>query len=175
MSKKTKEHAKDPHSWFEHGHSLLLAADSLWEGALHRMRAPASQRRVLSLGVARGYMTLLGASIECAIKGLAVALGCFSESNGRIKFTGVRGSESHLLPEMARSLGIVLTDGERRLLERATEYLSWAGRYPIAKRIGRSSNAMKNRLLSFSTQDQMITTRFIERLQKRAAEKQNAT
>jgi hypothetical protein len=119
-------------------------------------------------------MTLLGAALECAIKGLAVALGTFNESDGRIQFVGVRGAESHALADMANSLGIVLTDDERKLFRSATEYLSWAGRYPTAKNLARTSNAMKDGLLRFTVRDLEIATRFAERLKKQAVGKLDA-
>jgi hypothetical protein len=165
----------DPHAWFEHSYSLLLAADALWEGGLARMHAPAAQRRVLSLGVARGSMTLIGAALECAIKGLAAARGFITEANGKIAFTHVRGADSHALPEMAASLGVVLSDGEGNLLKRSGEYLLWAGRYPTAKRLERSVGAVKNGLLSLNIRDQVLAKQIVERIEKQAFGRTHAT
>lgn len=162
-----RERVGDPLSWFEHADSLFLAAEELTSSisVAGDKPAPQSDSRVLMLGLVRGAMTILGAGLECLLKGVAVSRNLLIVSDGRVEFSrSLQGNSKHDLVAMGRSLSLGLTEPEWGLLERASEYLSWAGRYPIARRLGRSLSAARQRTLTMNSNDVGLAKRLASRL-----------
>lgn len=75
---------------------------------------------------------LRGFALECLFKSLWVAHGNPLVENGR--YRGVPGAGQHDLAQIAAVLPWSLSTEERDLLRRLTDYVVWAGRYPIPKR-----------------------------------------
>lgn len=144
------ERMNEPTAWLEHGESLLVAARILAVELSQHPTVHTDAERVKALGTFRGTMTLLGAGIECLLKGLAVSQGLLQSVDPRLAWkTGLRGADSHKLDAMAASLDFALSAEEADVVDRASTFLLWAGRYPGSKEAGKTSEAHAKGQLRF--------------------------
>jgi hypothetical protein len=74
---------------------------------------------------------LLGYAIECALKGLWVKKGNKIVHSG--KYVRVPGARDHDLFHLALRVGFSPSELEADVLARMSEFVTFAGRYPIAK------------------------------------------
>lgn len=74
---------------------------------------------------------LIGYAIECALKGLWVKKGNKIVQNG--KYIRVPGTRDHDLVQLSRQVGFSPSKLEADVLERISKFVTFAGRYPIAK------------------------------------------
>jgi hypothetical protein len=74
---------------------------------------------------------LLGFALECCLKALWVRKGRKIVRNG--KYKGVTGAKDHNLVQLAAAAGFTPTTAERDVLRRLSNFVRFAGRYPVAK------------------------------------------
>ena len=74
---------------------------------------------------------LIGYAIECALKGLWVKEGNKVVHDGR--YVGVPRAGDHDLVQLSRQVGFSPTKLEAEVLVRLSKFVTFAGRYPIAK------------------------------------------
>lgn len=78
------------------------------------------------------YALLLGYAIECELKAMWVR-------DGKQKlvvdgqYVGVPGARDHQLGRLAEKVGVSLTGAERDVLDRLSQFVLFAGRYPIPR------------------------------------------
>lgn len=82
------------------------------------------------------FMFLAGLGVECLLK--AIRILQFQAAGKSIAAKNRRGSlalakelKTHDLVSLAHAAGIALTSAEVTLLERLTDFVEWAGRYPV--------------------------------------------
>ncbi|MFQ5961072.1 MAG: hypothetical protein ACE5MG_06725 [Candidatus Methylomirabilales bacterium] len=90
--------------------------------------APAHQLSNLDVGFS--WMMLTGFSLENLVKGVLLKRQPHLAKRGRVPSWPGRG---HDILTMFRSAGISLRPPEEDLLTRLREFVTWRGRYPIAK------------------------------------------
>ena len=79
-------------------------------------------------------MMLYGMGVESLLKALATANGfnfVSHDRNGRPRFND---RTNHDLVKLAKKIGVTLSPAEEELLGRLSNYVRWAGRYPVAKK-----------------------------------------
>lgn len=121
------EHNESGLSWHTKAQHLMGAAGSLWACSHHDR----SQEIVGELGLetefslshALGapYLTLCGLSLEHLLKAIIVA------KRGK-------PARSQNLGFLALSAGVHLTEIQKGQLDLLSEYVTWAGRYPLSKK-----------------------------------------
>jgi len=138
--------ATDPERWQNEHRRLLDAARLLWQpiaegiqGFRDTRRGRTQEQRILFEGKLRyfaPFFLLAGLSVENALKALiirsAIATGA-PPRNGAAAL-GLFPTQGHSLLDLARCARVSLSSGERKLLERLSVFVTWAGRYPIPKR-----------------------------------------
>lgn len=75
---------------------------------------------------------LLGYAIECGLKGLWVKKGNKIVQGG--KYVGVAKCRDHDLVQLSGAVGFSATVAETGVLRRLSKFVTFAGRYPVAKR-----------------------------------------
>lgn len=125
---------REPDMWHTSAYGLKHAADAVLAKIKADMTALASgkpsAKHFRKLPVVYAYMLLAGLAIENLIKGLSIKKDSALIDNGKLD----QSLGKHDLLALARKAGVRLTEEERSLVERLTEYVIWAGRYPIPKR-----------------------------------------
>lgn len=74
---------------------------------------------------------LFGYAVECALKGAWVRKGNHLIEGG--KYKRIPGTADHNLVDLANAVGLSLTDRERNVLKRLSQFALFAGRYPVGK------------------------------------------
>jgi len=107
---------------------------------------------------------LLGMAIECMLKGIYIEAGNRLTANGR--FLEVPGVGAHQLAQIADAGAYPINDEERRILEKLSGFILFAGRYPIPRRWQqmRPANGVSPKFISKS--DLAIAESLTERLQR---------
>lgn len=138
--------AGDPFFWWKMGDDLMVAASVLLEvqaessaayfGSLPAeggwIRLTDEQQHLCSrLGIGRVFYFLAGLAFENRIKGILVARNRDLAAGGRLSkyLTG-----RHNLQELFQQMNFTLSADEKNLVERLSETVVWAGRYPVPKR-----------------------------------------
>jgi hypothetical protein len=112
-----RDQANDPRAW-------LRASDSLWGAAEELVGGP----RFVA------WYLLTGMAVEDILKGLIVARdGIELDDRGRLRLPWP--APGHNLILLAANASVELTEEERQLVERLSEFVLWAGRYPIPRRL----------------------------------------
>jgi len=128
--------------WFDNAERLKISADVLFDklsDLYDRQKRPENlfEWRKQQLAVFQSYMMLLGFSLENLIK--AVSIKSYTSQNNSISdFKNLQNNvwqakNAHDLLTIAENCNFILTNEERDLIERHTEFLVWAGRYHIPK------------------------------------------
>jgi hypothetical protein len=141
--------ATKPQAWRAVGNRLLDSAKLVWPPlaeALHTYRATDPHQRTArqlaelskQMNHFGGFFVLAGYAVENHLKARiverAIAAGADIESGeGVFKLFPHKEHELSLLAKW-KWADIALTKSERRLLERLSFYVQWAGRYPIPKK-----------------------------------------
>ncbi len=115
---------KWPVAWFAKALQLKRAYEKLQIVALADFDDLMNDRERAGESVAGVVLMLGGLTIENLLKGLIAKQGQVPESQGRPKFS------EHKLNNLARDANVGLSADESILLQRLTEFVLWAGRYP---------------------------------------------
>jgi hypothetical protein len=127
--------ANSPGHWLRHAHSLKSSSDlvcAYLPKSIEDFKGPPVSPRLAFLDCAQVSQMLLGMSLEALLKGLLVASGTPVASGGLLK----RELASHDLKWIAANLEyrlLILSDEDRAHLAELSEFVTWAGRYPIPK------------------------------------------
>ena len=87
------------------------------------------------------YRFLIGQSFENLLKGIIIAQGRTSSSNGKLHKSLSTHSIHNLIELLDNSL-VKLTDEDKKILNDLQEYVEWAGRYPISKKANKYKIAL---------------------------------
>lgn len=128
--------------WFDTAERLKISADILFDklsdlySRINRSENIFEWRKQ-QLAVFQSYMMLLGFSLENLIK--AVSIKFYTSQNKLVSdFKNLQNDvwqvkSAHDLLTIADNCNFNLTDNEKNLIKRHTEFLIWAGRYHIPK------------------------------------------
>ena len=103
--------------------------------------------RILPLGryLARVEAMLLGMALECILKGMYIKRHRVWEgptkAHALVKndiYVGVKDAGDHELLQLAAAAGVTVSQPERSILTRLTDFIKYAGRYPISMRVKRA-------------------------------------
>ena len=83
--------------------------------------------------LARIEAMLLGMALECILKGMYIRRRHALVKDG--EYVGVKDAGAHQLLQFADAAGVTLSQPERSILTRLTDFIKYAGRYPISKRV----------------------------------------
>lgn len=109
------EMSVNPRYWHNKSADLFTSAHVLWKA----MDIEPS----LSVSCYATYKMLMGMSFEALLKGLLIESQQVSISD----------LATHDLVELAKSLGLSLSKDENKVLTVLTDYVLWAGKYPMPK------------------------------------------
>jgi hypothetical protein len=111
------------------------------------------------------FMFLAGLGIECLLK--AIRILQFQAAGKPVAAKNWRGSlaiakelKTHDLMALARAAEITLTPAEVTLLERLTDFVEWAGRYPV----GVSADQTASEAGEYYANDRDVVFAFVARL-----------
>jgi hypothetical protein len=145
----TFDQARDPDAWRKVSQRLLDSARLIWRSHLDRgltgyasTRAGRTPEQEAAFAADMqhfgAFFVLAGLAVENAIKArlLRNVLASGAVINDLIDLDNavwIKGSRGHNLVELARrsEARLILSEGERDLLERLARYVKWAGRYPF--------------------------------------------
>lgn len=116
--------ADHPRTWELKAAELEYAAEVLWKRQLgdFPLRLSAQGAPPVSIGVA---LMLYGLAIENLAKAVTVAADSPLDSKGRVSF------KSHKLAALVTSAKIRVSPKDELFLNKLTEFVEWAGRYPV--------------------------------------------
>ena len=110
--------------------------------------AMAVKAKVQSVGtggmdpLARVEAMLLGMALECLLKGMYIRRHRVWEdptkAHALVKndtYVGVKDAGDHELPQLAAAAGVTVSQPEQLILTRLTDFIKYAGRYPISMRV----------------------------------------
>lgn len=101
---------------------------------LHASHSRGSKGKVVMPMMLAVRAMLLGYSLECLFKALWLRNGNELVRDGR--YIGVKGANDHDLVQLARASKFSPTPNELAVLKRLTNFLRFAGRYPVGKTAG---------------------------------------
>ncbi|MDF0650733.1 MAG: hypothetical protein P0121_04575 [Nitrospira sp.] len=116
--------ADHPRTWELKAAELEYAAEVLWLRQMNDFPLQLSRAKAPPASISVALM-LYGLAIENLLKAIIVATGSPLDKNGRISF------KMHKLSELARSAGIRVAQKDEFFLNKLTEFVEWAGRYPV--------------------------------------------
>ena len=92
--------------------------------------------------LARVEAMLLGMALECLLKGMYIRRHRVWEdptkAHALVKndtYVGVKDAGDHELVQLADAAGVTVSQPERLILTRLTDFIKYAGRYPISMRV----------------------------------------
>ncbi len=92
--------------------------------------------------LARVEAMLLGIALECLLKGMYIRRHRVWEdptkAHALVKndiYVGVKDAGDHELLQLAAAAGVTVSQPERSILIRLTDFIKYAGRYPISMRV----------------------------------------
>ena len=92
--------------------------------------------------LARVEAMLLGMALECILKGMYIKRYRVWEDptkeHALVKdgaYFGVKDAGDHELLQLADAAGVTVSQSERKILTRLTDFIKYAGRYPISMRV----------------------------------------
>ena len=92
--------------------------------------------------LARVEAMLLGMALECILKGMYIKRHRVWEdptkAHALVKndiYVGVKGAGDHELLQLAAAAGVTVSQPEEKILTRLTDFIKYAGRYPISMRV----------------------------------------
>lgn len=117
--------------------SVLLEAHEESSEAFHKSLPEGSvkltdeqQHHYSRLGLDRVFYLLAGLALENIMKGILIARDKSLLSKGMISNKKIL---KHNLSDLFKEVGLALSDRELNLVERVSETVVWAGRYPVPK------------------------------------------
>lgn len=142
--------ARNPHNWLGAAEELKRASDLLrqtWLDELHGMRERFAAYMAGELDhpwepwVGAPAMTLAAFAIENLMKGLMIAAepGLIQPDKERPEVLLHKRLRSHDLVALAQRAGVDLSEDERLLLHRLSEFAQWAGRYRFGRMASHSA------------------------------------
>ena len=128
--------ASTPFAWWLSARRLMRAAGLLWvafDADLQKWSAqPASARELENLEVGVSCMMLTGFALENAVKGVLLKRRPELAKKGRSPRWPGGG---HDLPRLFEEAGVLISEGERDVVQRLAEFVTWRGRYPMPQRM----------------------------------------
>ena len=92
--------------------------------------------------LARVEAMLLGMALECLLKGIYIkryrVWADPTKEHALTKdgdYAKVKGAGDHDLPQLVDAAGVTVSPSERSILARLTDFIVYAGRYPISKQV----------------------------------------
>lgn len=121
----------DHGSWMRQAAQFFAAAEVLVTDFSLLAGSPQTElslaRRV---GCMKATLLLLAVAVENALKAVRVAGGHIVIENGRVKRSSLGGGAAgHDLSQLAREVGMIVSESEHDLLVRLTTIALWAGKY----------------------------------------------
>ena len=123
--------ADNSDSWHLHAVDLKLAADCLEENILRNL-AISEEDGLMSFTLWGPYYMLRGMSIECLLKAIIVANNNEIVPDAKLVFFVENKISGHNLMWLAERAEFQCSPYETGLLEKLTQHIEWAGRYPTA-------------------------------------------
>jgi hypothetical protein len=135
----------DPERWQAVSSHLLATAQLVWQpiaegitgyrNTRDTVRTPAQTAALEARVRYRGpFFLLAGLAVENQLKALIVRRAIATNPSCTTRdILQQFPKKNHDLVQLAARAGVVLTNGEERLLERLAHWIRWAGRYPIPK------------------------------------------
>jgi hypothetical protein len=120
--------------WLISAKSLKASADIIWEKieyTLYDIYGAKVSHNTEESEVESVYLMLLGMSIENALKALCIIHNAEIVSDGKLKATW--GGDGHDLVQIASLAKFTRSEPDTQLLRNLSNYIRWAGRYPIPK------------------------------------------
>ena len=117
-----------PIAWAAKTASLNRSFEALKQVALADYAAVESDAECGEPSITPTVLMLGGLAIENLLKGLIAKADKISQEKGKPKF------KEHGLVALAATAGVTLSDDELVLLQRLTEFVLWAGRYPASQK-----------------------------------------
>jgi len=118
-----------PLSWLLMASSLHRAACIIWEQVEEDWKHQQDPEKLAQSGyiprLTPVFMLLAGLTIENLVKGIRVSQESALDKKGKFRFN------KHNLVNLLEQSSITLSDDERDLVERLTQYIQWGGRYPV--------------------------------------------
>lgn len=113
------------------------------------------------------FMFLAGLGVECLLKAIRIlqfqsAGKPLTTKNKRGRLALARELKTHDLLSLAHAAGITLGPGEVTLLERLTDFVEWAGRYPV----GVAADQTPSDAGAYYANDRDAVSAFVARLKK---------
>ncbi|KHT49323.1 hypothetical protein [Vibrio sinaloensis] len=115
VNEQFNEMSVNPRYWHNKSADLFTSAHVLWKA----METDSS----LSVSCYATYKMLMGMSFEALLKGLLIESQQVPISN----------LATHDLVDLAKTLGLILSKEENKALTVLTDYVLWAGKYPMPK------------------------------------------
>ena len=147
---------QNPLAWRASADDLVAAAAAVKDKVVNFGEAMHSLAAVQAM--------LLGMAIECMLKGIYIKAGNRLTAEGR--FLRVPDAGLHQLTQIADAGAYPINDEERRILEKLSGFILFAGRYPIPRRWQqmRPANGVSPKFISKA--DLAIAEGLVERLQR---------
>ena len=99
--------------------------------------------------LARVEAMLLGMALECLLKGMYIKRHRVWEDTTKahalVEDGAYVGPRGHNLPKLADAAGVTLSQSERSILTRLTDFIKYAGRYPISMRVEENETSQNAR------------------------------
>jgi len=151
----------DIQSWL---HNAAKESPGVWLIQAWRLRESAkridwvqvSAEEMLVTAFSSEYRLLIALSVENLIKGILIAEGIRAGNIDPIK--GVLNHKLVPLAMKIQTLATPLSEEELQVLDRLTEYIEWAGRYPFPKRVE------EHNPVGYSSAEHDLETKIWERL-----------
>jgi hypothetical protein len=117
---------QEPHSWLMEATLLKRAADLVRQELTKMFAAfPHGSPPYEDIALCKSYMLLSGLALENLAKGIIVG------RNPGVVTPDTFNLKGHNLLQLSHQAALPLSDNERKLLDRLTDFIEWAGRYPI--------------------------------------------
>ena len=133
---------QEPHMWLAAAIRWKVIADHVGE-RLKATLSPYPERRAPydDLVWFNNYMYLAGMALENLTKGIPIGRNPSVVSPDRFDLHSlVRSEGGHDLRELAQKVAADLTADEVDLMKRLTEFIVWAGKYPIHRKASRTTH-----------------------------------
>ncbi|MDQ2166274.1 MULTISPECIES: hypothetical protein [Vibrio] len=135
INKQFDDMSVNPRYWQNKSRDLFRSARVLWKA----MKEDSS----LSVSCYATYKMLMGMSFEALLKGLLIAS----------QEVAISDLATHNLVELAKDSGLNLTKNENKIFTVLTDYILWAGKYPIPKN---SSQLQQHRTTTSVTEQRKV-------------------
>ena len=125
---------ENPRAW-------QVSAQDLLDGAM-AVKAKVQPFDNAMHSLARVEAMLLGMALECLLKGIYIKRHRVwadpTKEHALVKdgaYVGALGARGHNLPKLADAAGVTMSPFERSILDRLTDFIVYAGRYPVPSKV----------------------------------------